>query len=111
MTFDPEGWEEAAVEIGADLPSQPTALPREVRREMASRLLDAGWSYRAISAATDIPVGTLHRWLSGASPSVKRGSRHSWIWGVLIGAGLVLAVASGAIRAAHIPKTGGIGDR
>jgi hypothetical protein len=87
--FDPELWRRARGVVESDDVEDPTDLPRGRRRAIAERLLDAGWPYRQISSAVDIPVTTLHRWLADDAVADRPGlsaRAGAWVVAGVVGA-------------------------
>jgi hypothetical protein len=98
-TFDPAMWRSAMEQADITPRDQhPAALSREARRAIAEELLVAGWSYREISSAVDVPTTTLHRWLAedtdvGSSAEPSRVG--AWIVAVAVVAALIAIFRKG----------------
>jgi len=98
-TFDPAMWRPAMEEAAVTPRNQhPAAFSREARRAIAEELLVAGWSYREISSALDVPTTTLHRWLAedtDVGPSAEPSRVMAWLVAAAVGTALIAIFRKG----------------
>jgi transposase-like protein len=98
-TFDPAMWLSAMEEAAVTPRNQhPAAFSREARRAIAEELLVAGWSYREISSALDVPTTTLHRWLAedtGVGSAAAPSRAVAWIVAGIVSVALIAIFRKG----------------
>ncbi len=91
-------WRAQRVLAEPSLPEDPHVLDREMRRGLAEELQEAGWSYRDISAALDLPTTTLHRWLTDDPQLLPSGPKRNGCAGAIAIGGLLGIVGISAFR-------------